>query len=158
VPTRYVSPQPFEELDHTADAGLLVRGTTPDETLARLVLAFGAMLAGSCTVAACGGLTGQLESDAATTAVIAVEPGERQQVAVDLLRELLFRFEREGVIAVAVTVRRFEPESGATLEVGFAPYDPVAHVEGLVLKAVTHHAARFEPDGDGWLAQVVFDV
>jgi SHS2 domain-containing protein len=62
------------------------------------------------------------------------------------------------VIPAEVSVVAFDSVSGARVDVGFARYDPRAHVEGLVLKAVTHHAARLEPDGDGWVAQVVFDV
>lgn len=149
MPTRYVSPQPFEELDHTADAGVLVRGASAEETLARLILAFGTLLAG------------RTESRIDSEDVIGVDAGTLPDMAVDLLRELLFRFENDGVIPVAVTVLSFDPASGASVEAGFTRYDPETHADGLVFKAVTHHAARFEPAGPdtgGWLAQVVFDV
>lgn len=146
MPERYRAPQPFEELDHTADAGVLTRGSTADEALARLILALGSLLAGGA------------EIRAKTRAVVSVEPGERTDMAVDLLRELLFRFERDGAIPAEVSVIAFDSANGATVEVGFAAYDSGVHADGLVLKAVTHHAARFEHECEGWVAQVVFDV
>lgn len=139
-------PQPFEELDHTADAGVLVHGQSAEQTLARLVLALSAVLTGGGAVSAERDLTVQ------------VERGDRAAMAVDVLRELLFRFECEMVVPESCAVTRFDPEHGCTVEVGVGPYDPEAHVDGLALKAVTLHAARFERDADGWLAQVVFDV
>ncbi len=47
---------------------------------------------------------------------------------------------------------------GAEATVGFARYDPVRHAEGADVKAVTWHAARLEPEGDGWVAQAVLDI
>jgi hypothetical protein len=43
---RYELPQPFQDLDHTADVGVAVEGASAEETLARLVLALAALLAG----------------------------------------------------------------------------------------------------------------
>ncbi len=37
-------------------------------------------------------------------------------------------------------------------------YLPDAHPDGVELKAVTLHEARFEQEGDRWRAQVLFDV
>jgi SHS2 domain-containing protein len=50
-------------------------------------------------------------------------------------------------------------ERSAELTVGFGRYDPERHAEGLDLKAVTRHEARFERGEDGvWRGQVVFDI
>jgi SHS2 domain-containing protein len=89
---------------------------------------------------------------------VKVEPGDRAAMAVDVLRELLYRFEVEGVVPESCGVLRLDPETGAEVEVGYGPYDPEAHIDGLTLKAVTLHEARFEKDSDDWVAQVVFDV
>lgn len=144
--TRFERPQPYEEIDHTADAGVVVSGATRDETLARLVLAFAELVtAGRPATKSC-------------ERSFSVEPGDDASVAVDLLRELFFVFESERLIPVAVEVMRFELDAGAEVRVDLAPYDAVEHAEGLVLKAITLHEARFEPQSEGWLAQVVFDV
>lgn len=144
--TRFERPQPYEEIDHTADAGVIVRGATREEALARLVLAFADL------VTAGGPLWKSCER------TFSVEAGDDAGVAVDLLRELFFVFESERLIPIAVQVLRFELDAGAEVRVDLAPYDAVEHAEGLVLKAITLHEARFERTGSGWEAAVVFDV
>jgi len=143
---RYRRPQPYEEIDHTADAGVTVRGATAEEALARLVLAYSDLITGGGELAAGDEL------------VINVDPGDRAAMAIDVLRELLYRFDCERRIPESVEVRRFDPELGTKVFVSLGIYDAELHREGLELKAVTFHAARFEPEGDGWLAEVVFDV
>jgi SHS2 domain-containing protein len=76
---------------------------------------------------------------------------------VALLRELLFRFATDRRLPAAIEVHRAD-DAGAEATVGFARYDPVRHAEGVDVKAVTWHAARLEPVGDGWVAQVVLDI
>ncbi|MCK6532313.1 MAG: archease [Polyangiaceae bacterium] len=139
-------PVPYEELDHTADAGVIVHGRCKEEALARLVLAYADLVTGGAPVA-----TG-------ADRVVEVAPGDLAAVAVDVLRELLFRLETERWVPESCEVVHFDPQRGARLVIGSAPYDPVAHADGLVLKAVTLHAARFEPEGSGWVAAIVFDV
>jgi SHS2 domain-containing protein len=140
-------PQPYEELDHTADEGVIVRGSSAEETLARLLLALSQLLSGGGALAV------------ARTARIEVEAGDRATMAIDLLRELLYRFDTEQVIAASCRVERFDPSAGAAIEVELAPYDAELHAEGIELKAITWHEARFEPEESGsWVAQVVFDV
>jgi len=146
---RYDLPQPYDELDHTADLGVVVRGADPDQTLARLVLAMARLLTGG----------GRVEPRTEPVEV-SVEAGDRISMALDLLRELLFRFDCDHELPAACDVLRFDPGEGATLRVWLAPWDEVAHEEGTELKAVTLHEARFEPtkDPQAWRAQVVFDV
>jgi SHS2 domain-containing protein len=140
-------PQPFEDLDHTADVGVRVRGATPEEALGRLALALGALLA--------GGAPAPVEREER----IAVSAGPAlSEVAVALLRELLFRFATEHGLPVEIEVLRAD-ERGAEAAVGFARWDPDRHAEGADVKAVTWHAARLEPDpGGGWVGQAVFDI
>lgn len=144
---RYTLPQPYRDLDHTADVGVAVEGTTPEEALARLVLAFAALLSGGEPV------------PVTRDEVVAVSSGgSAGEAALTLLRELLFRFAVERVLPGACEVTRLDG-AGAEVVVGFGRYDPERHGEGLDLKAVTRHAARFDRGTDGlWRAQVVFDV
>lgn len=139
-------PQPFEPLDHTADAGVIVRGASEAEALGRLVLAMTQLLTGGGPLVA----SRQLE--------LSVEPGDRAAMATDLLRELLYLFDTRHELAASCRVLRLSPGEGARIEVSLGPYDERAHVEGTELKAVTLHAARFEPQAGGWVAQVLFDV
>jgi SHS2 domain-containing protein len=143
---RYRLPVPYEELDHTADAGVVVCAETAEAALARLILALGATLSGGAPVTS------------AREAVVTVGPGDHVAMAVDILRELLYRFDCERVIPAECEIRRFDPATGAEVSVGLGLYDAVLHAEGTVLKAVTWHDARFEACDGQWSAQVVFDV
>ena len=141
---RLTLPQPYEELPHTADAGVRVRGSSAEETLARLVCVFGRLLSGTDRLAP------------TRLATITVEGGDLPLAAVDVLRELLYRFDTEAAVPSGCTVRRLDRDA-VEVEVELAPFEPEKH-EGLALKAVTLHRARFEPERSGWLAEVVFDV
>jgi SHS2 domain-containing protein len=143
---RYALPQPYEDLDHTADVGIRVRGASAEEALARLALALGTLLGG-----------GAAEAPAVEARLtVAGGPG-LAGTAVALLRELLFRFATERLFPAEVEVLRAD-EGGAEATIGFARYDPVRHAEGVDVKAVTWHAARLEPEGGGWVAQAVLDI
>jgi SHS2 domain-containing protein len=143
---RYRLPQPFEQIDHTADLGVSVEGANEAEALARLVLALGALLAGG----------GPAEPRTEERVECAGGP-DLCGTALAALRELLYRFATARLIPVECEVLRLD-ERAAELRVAFAPWDPALHGEGTDVKAVTWHAASFERRGGGWRAQVVFDV
>ena len=143
---RLALPQPFEDLDHTADVGVRVRGASAEEALARLALALGALIAGG----------GAAAPDRTERLAVDGGPG-LAGTAVALLRELLFRFATRRRIPAAIEVLRLG-EDGVEAVVETAPYDPDVHGEGVDLKAVTWHAARLEREGDEWVGQVLFDI
>jgi protein archease len=139
-------PQPYEDLGHTADVGVRVRGATPEEALGRLALALGTLLSGG----------GPAPPGADRRIAVPGGPG-RAGTAVALLRELLFRFATERLLPAEIEVHRAD-EAGAEATVAFARWDPERHAEGADVKAVTWHAARLEPEGGGWIAQAVLDI
>jgi SHS2 domain-containing protein len=143
---RYELPQPYRDLDHTADVGVEVEGSSAAEALSRLVLAQTSLLTGGAPVAA--------ERDERLRA----SGGDAASIAVDLLRELLFRFATERTLAAACQVVSFDPRGGAEVVVGIGRFDPAAHAEGLDLKAVTRHGACLEEVEGGWRARIVFDI
>ncbi len=139
-------PQPYEELDHTADAGVRVHAPTREACLARLILGFGQMLAGGGAV------------EAAETLDLTV-PGSGDDVvlAVDVMRAVADAFFDRHLIPSEVTVVTLDG-AGANLQVAYGPWRESLHADGLDIKAVTWHAAAFEPADAGWVAQVVFDI
>lgn len=144
---RLALPQPFEDLDHTADVGVRVRGASAEEALARLVLVLGELLAGG----------GPVRADAEARVAVAGGPGLAGS-AIALLRELLYRFATARRIPAAVEILRLD-EDGVEALVETGGYDPDVHGEGADLKAVTWHAARLERAAGGeWIGQIVFDV
>ncbi len=139
-------PQPFEDLGHTADLGVRVRGRTAGEALARLALALGSALSGG----------GPVEAQAEERIEVPGGPG-LAGTAVAFLRELLFRFATRRAIPAGVEVLRVA-EDGAEARVRFGRYDPDRHAEGQDVKAVTWHRARLEESGGEWIGEVVLDV
>ena len=139
-------PQPYEELDHTADLGVVVRGTSAEQTLERLVCVFGQLLAGRDDVEPAS--THRLTIGGAT---------DRAVLAIDVLRELLFDFSTSQSLPASCEVLRLDGES-VELEVGLAHWDPSAHAAGADVKAVTYHQAVFERVGAEWVARVIFDI
>jgi SHS2 domain-containing protein len=140
-------PQPFEDLEHTADVGVRVRGATPEEALGRLVLAFSTVVTGGAPV------EGRREER------VEVPGGpDLAGTAVALLRELLFRLATAREVPVELEVERADAR-GALAAVTFGRHDPARHVEGSDVKAVTWHGARLDREGSGaWIAQVVLDI
>lgn len=138
-------PQPFEDIGHTADLGIRVRGATAEEALARLALALGAVLGGD------GPFTAEREER-----LLVDGGGDATSAAVAFLRELLWRFASERLFPCACEVTRVD---GVRAEgtVALSRWDPERSA-GADVKAVTWHAARLEPQGDGWVGQVVLDV
>ena len=142
---RYTLPQPYEEIDHIADLGVEVEGASAAEALARLVLAEAALLAG-------GGLV-----KADRLARFEVVGPDLCTAALGLLRELLYRFATERVIAASCTVSA-RRQGGFEVLIELGPFDPVAHAEGWDLKAVTLHRASFAEEASRFRARVIFDV
>jgi SHS2 domain-containing protein len=139
-------PQAFEDLAHTADVGVRVRGATAEEALGRLVLAFATLVTGGAPA----------EGAREERLTVAGGPG-LAGTAVALLRELLFRLATAHEVPVEVEIERVD-ERGAVAALTFARHDPERHAEGADVKAVTWHAARLEREGDGWVAQIVLDI
>jgi SHS2 domain-containing protein len=137
------APITVRELDHTADVAIEVDGATEEEVYARAALALGQMLAGG------GPMTQEVERT--------LEPAGHDRVSqlIALLRDVLAAFYDERLILSAIDVRLGPPFSAVGW---FGRWDPAAHREGVDVKAVTYGGARFEPAGDGWRAQLIFDI
>ncbi|MBK7579658.1 MAG: archease [Myxococcales bacterium] len=146
MPEHYQRPQPYEELDHTGDAGVVVYGSSKEETLARLILAFADLVTGGAQV------------QATSSRTVRVQCNNLVDSAIDVLRELLYAFDTEASVPESCEVLQLSADTGAEVLVTTGTYDPELHGEGLCLKAVTLHAARFEPHDSGYVASVVFDV
>jgi SHS2 domain-containing protein len=142
---RLALPQPYEDLGHTADVGVRVRGATAEEALARLVLAFATLATGGAEVAA------EREER------VAVAGGRARRHRGRAAARLLYRLATERLVPAACEVLRADA-SGADAAIAFGRRDPELHAEGADLKAVTWHAARLEREGDGWVGQAVFDI
>jgi SHS2 domain-containing protein len=78
------------------------------------------------------------------------------ELLVQLLNEVVYLAEAEGLLAVALKVRELGPDR-LCARVGVVPLGREHQVREPV-KAVTYHQARVEPLGERWRAQVAIDV
>lgn len=137
----------FAEIDHTADIGLDLEGTTPEAILE----------------AAQRGLIQLLFADLPELAA-----DEEKRISIEatdlpgLLKtwcETLYRLiEEEGFVALDSDVQKADPAGCRALVRGTVlPRERIASASEL--KAVTYHQLAFEPTSDGnWRARVIFDV
>jgi SHS2 domain-containing protein len=140
-----MSPADFEELEHTADVGLRVRGATFAElceNAARGMLA----LIGEAAFAA----------DEISARRIEVACGERAECLYEWLRAVLLAFAVDGFFATRIRVEAGKGRLIGDLEGGC--FDVERHVFFTELKAVTRHGLRVEETRDGFEAEVIFDV
>ena len=139
---------PFEPIDHTADLGLAISGGSLDELFTDAVQGF---YDSFIDVAAIG--TGSQRQ-------ITVDAEALDLLLLALLEELLFLFDADellfphGTVAVTVTNTGFTARADLQGE----PFDRDRHPQKVQIKAVTYHFLEVEQTGEGWRAQVVFDI
>lgn len=73
------------------------------------------------------------------------------------LRELLYRFERDGFVPGDAAFTRAAP-TALVASVRGERFDPARHETQPEVKAVTRHGLVVEERGGGWHAEVVFDM
>lgn len=134
----------YRFIEHTADLGLEVESSTLAgvyETAGRALFDLVAPGAGSAEIPF------SVES----------EGGDRVELLVNFLNDLLFHFEVEGLL-----FRTFETQrlGGARLvmEARAEPLEGREDRVHTVVKAATHHRAEVERKGKGWRAVVFFDL
>ncbi len=135
----------YETFEHTADLGLRVRAPDLDTLFAEAGRAlFSAVVEDLSTV----------RPERRVEVRLAGE--EREYLLFDWLKELLYHFDAEHLL-----LGRFEAHVGPDGLTGAAwgePLDRSRHDLEHEVKAITYHGLRVEPEGDGWLAEVIVDI
>lgn len=133
----------YEELEHTAEVGVRVHAPGPEALYACAARAMFSLL--------------NVEPDTQPRAAshrLVVESSDAESLMVDWLDELLFLHETTGTIVTECDVNRWSPdrlEASITCNPPLEP--PSTHI-----KAVTYHQLSVVDTGDGWQAEVYFDI
>lgn len=138
--------KPFEYIEHTADAGILVRGDSLQSLFTNAAQGLFEMIAVVETV------------DEIETIDVNVKSESVEMLLVTWLDELVFRHETEELFFKRVEISSIsETELSAKVYGESTNYDK--HVVYTEIKAVTYHQlyVRQEPDGN-WEVQVIFDL
>lgn len=135
----------FEILDHTADIG---------------VRAFGRTLPQVYENAARGMLALMVRPESVRPVAVddvEVEGDDAVDLLVTWLHELLFRFDARKQVFAEVMVETVTTRHLRAKLKGEA-LDLTRHELIREIKAVTYHGARVDQEGDGWVAEVLFDI
>ncbi len=135
----------FEELSHTADVAVRVRGRSLPELFEHAALAMFQLIAG-----------GELERvPPLHEREVGVASLDLESLLVDWLTELLVLFATTGELVCRARVTALEETRlRASVWTGPPPFEPYEDI-----KAVTYHDLRVEQDEEGtWWATIVFDV
>lgn len=92
---------------------------------------------------------------------IEVDAGDRTELLVESLGELLYRFEVEGLLTAGLEHLEVT-ETPDGVRARFCAlgerHDPGRHPAGSGVKAVTHHGAVLERTQGGWRARILLDL
>jgi SHS2 domain-containing protein len=135
----------FEFFEHTADLGLRIRSPDLDTLFAEAAQAlFDGIIENLADVRPVQSVDIQLTGD------------DRELLLFDWLKELLYRFDAEGLV-----FGRFEAKvrpEGLNGTAWGETLDPARHVLSHEVKAITYHGLKVEQTADGWLAEVIVDI
>ncbi|MBN1881188.1 MAG: archease [Deltaproteobacteria bacterium] len=135
----------WEFLDHTADVRLFVRGGDIHDLFITAARALMEVLVGVVP-------TGDLEYR-----TVRAEGEGFEELLVDWLRELLFLFQGEGVIAVKHDIIEID-RMHLIARCGCAAFDPMKMSMATDVKAITYHDLVVTEDDRGVSARIVCDV
>ncbi len=135
----------FEVMDHTADLGLIARGRDLKEAFAGMAYGMFSQIAGLDNVA---------ETESRT---VEVSAPDREALLVEWLNELLYLLDAEGLLLKRFDIQELS-DTHLRAVVRGEKADPKKHELKMAIKAATYHMLKIEQTGDGFRAQVIFDI
>ncbi|HPL64010.1 MAG: archease [Syntrophales bacterium] len=135
----------YRFIDHTADLGIEVRGETERDLFANAALAVHDLIADTRTVRP------------RESRVISVSGIDSNDLLVNFLREVLYLFNGERMLAANCTILEMDGER-VKAELRGEIFDRERHALKKEIKAVTHHQADLRRGKGGWKARIIFDV
>jgi SHS2 domain-containing protein len=135
-------------IDHTADVAADLTGRSPAELFA---FAAQAMTDTITALSAVG---------PAVTQSVTLEAGSLEDLLVDWLNELLYRFEVQNLLVSDATVTLREQNGRWYLEATVAgeSFDPARHPSRVLVKSATYHGLNVTTANGTWKARIVFDI
>ena len=135
----------FTFLDHTADLGILVRGTDLRdlfEVAARSMMYI---------------MVKENPIQTTDTVSVSVTGQDLADLMVRWLSEILYMLEGEHVVVRNVRIAKIVPSHlNAILET--VPFDPDMHEILCEIKAVTYHQIEVVKNNEHWEAKIIFDL
>ncbi|HQD24941.1 MULTISPECIES: archease [Methanoculleus] len=133
----------FEELEHTADVQMRVRGRTINELFADAGRAMFQIMYGPCI-------------DRGVTREISLEADNLEALLIDYLSELLFITEVEGTVFCTFDVDVQGTRLTATAR--GEPFDPKRHSGGTIVKGISYFGLEIVKEEEGYVVEIIFDI
>ena len=137
--------RPYTLIDHTADFGVQVFGSDPENLFANAAFALFDLITDLPTL------------DGGTCIKMRIRGEDRADLMVNWLRELLYLWNGRELLVKSVNIKTLS-QNRLSASVFCDPYDPGRHTIIREIKAVTYHQVRVEPGVSGWEAGIIFDV
>lgn len=138
----------YRFVDHTADVAADLTGAS----LGELFLSAAQALTDTIT---------ELSSvRPSVTQVVTLESGAVDDLLVDWLNELLYRFEVQNMLVFQASVTVEQRGSRWLLDATIAgePFDPDRHPSRVLVKSATYHGLKIAREQGTWRARIVFDI
>jgi len=135
----------YETFDHTADLGIRIFGRTCEEVFINGAYALFDLLTDLDKVLK------------AFSYKLRVEAGDREELLIRWLNELLFLFESRGYLFKEFSITHLDQTSLEAAVWGEA-FDPSRHERKTEIKAVTYHQVAICEKEGAWEGKVIFDL
>jgi SHS2 domain-containing protein len=135
----------FEIIDHTADVGIIAYGVDIKELFANAALALFSLII-------------ELESiEEKVHLDLEVSSKHRDSLLIEWLNELIYLFDTKHVLFNRFIIERVTHDRLKATCYGEI-FDPMRHMLKIGVKAATYHMLKLGKNGDGYKAQIIFDI
>jgi SHS2 domain-containing protein len=138
--------QKYEIIDHTADIGIRVKGSSLEELFLHAAEAMFDILARP-----------KRPLFPAITYPVAVEADSVDQLLVKWLQELHMAFDMRRLVLTNFWIDEINERQVMGGGKGMK-FDDTRHRAGTQIKAVTYHKLKVEEESGEWIAEVIFDI
>jgi len=139
------TPLTYQVIDHTADLGIIVKGTDVEDLFISAAQAMTHLM-----------VKGDISEKIATRDVL-IEGEDFPDLMVRWLGEILYLFEGENFIVHSIEIKSISPIQLKSI-LSLTGFEPEYHEVLREIKAVTYHQISVDKANDGWEAKVIFDI
>ncbi|MBI4478538.1 MAG: archease [Acidobacteria bacterium] len=140
-----MTPPPYEVLEHTADVGLRINGSSLPELFSNAGLGLMALAIEPQPIREDERL------------LLSVTGSDVEQLLVNWLSEILYHMDAEGWVFARFAIEQCSPTAVAGEGWGVRR-DAAARTRAVAVKAVTYHQLSVHRTPEGWQATVYFDI
>jgi SHS2 domain-containing protein len=137
--------QLYRIIEHTADIGFEVRGTSEKQVFESAARAFFSIL---------WQIEVHHEND---PEIIEVNGNDREELLVNFLEEFLYLYDAKGRVCTGIKIESIM-KNRIRAKVWLQKFDETSDQELLGVKAVTYHQLFIGKKNDAWLAQIFLDI